>query len=94
MCSQEPGAEGCEHIPEAAAGVFAEGADELDQKLPHPTSGPPLDLADFPFTFEHVHDASRSIRIEADSLPSKSSSNEWCVDVNDHIVKKKKKVSS
>lgn len=66
MCSQESSAEGCEHIPGAATGAFTEGADELDQKLPHPTPGPPFDLDNFPFTFEHVHDASRSIRIEAD----------------------------
>ncbi|KAI5926908.1 S-adenosyl-L-methionine-dependent methyltransferase [Camillea tinctor] len=33
----------------------------------------PFDINSFPFTFEHIHDASHSVRIEADTDPSTSS---------------------
>ncbi|KAH9906782.1 methyltransferase domain-containing protein [Xylariomycetidae sp. FL2044] len=34
---------------------------------------PPFDINNFPFTFEHIHDTSRSMRIEADDDPSDNS---------------------
>ncbi|KAI0454378.1 tam domain protein [Xylaria acuta] len=50
---------------------------DSDQEPAQLPAGRRFDLNNFPFTFEHARDASRSINIEPDSDPSKSPSYEW-----------------
>ncbi|KAI0421367.1 tam domain protein [Xylaria grammica] len=68
--------EGEDAIAIAASGPN-DGTDASDQEPAHLPAGPPFDLNNFPFTFEHPYDTSRSIQIEPDSDPSKSPSFEW-----------------
>ncbi|RYC64938.1 hypothetical protein CHU98_g1269 [Xylaria longipes] len=50
---------------------------DSNQELTQLPVAPPFDLNNFPFTFEHARDASRSINIEPDSDASKSPSYDW-----------------
>ncbi|KAI1428618.1 tam domain protein [Xylaria sp. FL1777] len=77
MSSQQSSAREGENAPETSVGGSNEGIYDPDQKLARLPAGPPFDLNNFPFTFEHACDTSRSIHIEPDSDPSKSPSFEW-----------------
>ncbi|KAI0206761.1 tam domain protein [Astrocystis sublimbata] len=59
-----------------ACGVDDVAHDAEPETARAPTE-PPYDLNNFPFTFEHARDASRSINIEPDSDPSITPSYEW-----------------
>ncbi|TGJ83476.1 hypothetical protein E0Z10_g5295 [Xylaria hypoxylon] len=77
MSSQQPAAEEGEDAISTAMSGSGEGTYDSDQELPHLPADPPFDLNNFPFTFEHTSDTSRSMHIEPDSDPSKSPSYEW-----------------
>ncbi|KAI0431694.1 tam domain protein [Xylaria sp. FL1042] len=77
MSSQQSTDREGEGALETAVGGSKEGTRDPDPELPHLPPGPPFDLNNFPFTFEHGCGTSRSAHIEPDSDPSKSPSYEW-----------------
>ncbi|KAI1302007.1 hypothetical protein F5Y03DRAFT_214985 [Xylaria venustula] len=77
MSPQESRAIEGEGAIETGVDVSSEGTHDPDQQSADSSAGPPYDLNNFPFTFEHPCDASRSLHIEPDSDPSKSPSYEW-----------------
>ncbi|KAI0446994.1 tam domain protein [Xylaria telfairii] len=80
MSSPQPSIRQGEDAPETteiAESSSNEKTYDSAQELAQLSTGPAFDLNNFPFTFEHARDASRSINIEPDSDPSKSPSYEW-----------------
>ncbi|CAJ2502347.1 Uu.00g097410.m01.CDS01 [Anthostomella pinea] len=77
MSSQLSGAGGTGNIPRpgpSRSGSLPQGTGQSSETS---AAQPPFDINNFPFTFEHVHDASHSARIEADTDPSMTASRQW-----------------
>lgn len=66
MSSQQASAREGEGALKTPVDGAKEGTNDSDQELAHLPTGPPFDLNNFPFTFEHARDTSRSAHIEPD----------------------------